>query len=698
MNAALLLLAAVELVNGGRAQLRLESDGDAVAVRAASILRHHVTLMTGASLPETGAGPALRFERTSEPGYAIRTEGAGAVVAGRDLVRAAYDLLDAWGCVFDGPAPRLPRRADLQVALGEWRPARALFWEDSEPLPHLPIDGVSVRGPAAYDRRREPLIGEAARHGWRLRVVSPGFDPFLPPERWERNPEWFALRGGRREARGNFCLSTREARAACLDGVALWWESHPEVETLGLWPEATVVWCECEACTALGPEEAYALLWREAAERFSTRSIEILASGATLRPPSGVVPRTVEVRLAPGRDGCGLHGALDAACPGNQGAIAAAWRARGARLLLEIDAAPAPWCGLPWPCLDAIRASAPHFAAGVVRGGGALHARAWRDPQRDPGMDARQGALHERARGLHSWGDARDAGALFAEDAEGAPGAVARAERALVAGDATATLFAYLDACQLLPDAAAKSYARYRGAEFRRLVEARLPQGAGREIGPARVQESFERLVIETLLLRLVVDRREARVIGLARRIAGEWSPDFAGAGGVFFSVAPLGTPADRRDGRVRLTSPAEGRLLLELRGLSPDGEEVWSSRLSFSGASPVVAQRARVEGVGGLASGCRWKGGELDHWICPPHAAEGRLMRQGQRSTFPLPAGTLLYCRAGERGAGLAARLPRGGLASLDDAEQTTLALSHPGREAEIEWIVLASQADLGH
>jgi len=698
VNAALLLLAAIELVQGGLAVLRLEHDGDAVAVRAASILRHHVTLITGAALPETGAGPALRFERTTAPGYAIRPDGSGAVVAGRDLVRAAYDLLETWGCDFVGPAPRLPRRTDLQVAPGEWRPARTLTWEDSEPLPHLPIDGVSVRGPDSYDRQRDPLVTEAARHGWRLRVVSPGFDPFLPAARAEEHPDWFALRGGRREARGNFCLSNRAARAACLDGVAAWWEAHPEVESLGLWPEATVVWCECGTCAALGPEEAYALLWRAAAERFAPRSIEILASGATLRPPSGRIPQGIEVRLAPGRDGCGLHGVLDATCPRNQEAIVAAWRARGARLLLEIDASPAPWCGLPWPCLDAIRASAPHFSSGVVRGGGALHARAWRDPQRDPGMDSADAALHERARDLHSWGDARDAAALFAGDAGGAAGAVARAERALAAGDAAAALFAYHDALRILPDAGAKGFARYRGAEFRRVVEAQLPQGASREIGPARVRETFDRLVIETRLLRLVVDRREARVVGVARRIAGEWSADFAGEGGVFFSVAALGTPADRREGRVSLTSPAEGRLLLELRGLSPDGEQVWSPRLEFGGASPLIVQRARVEEAGGLAAGCRWKGGGLDHWICPPHAAEGRIERKGRRSVFPLPAGTLFYCRAGERGAGLAARLPRGGLASLDDAEQTTLALTHLGREAEIEWIVLAGQADLGH
>jgi hypothetical protein len=60
---------------------------------------------------------------------------------------------------------------------------------------------------------------------------------------------------------------------------------------------------------------------------------------------------------------------------------------------------------------------------------------------------------------------------------------------------------------------------------------------------------------------------------------------------------------------------------------------------------------------------------------------------------------GTLLYCRAGERGVGLAARLPDGGIVSVLGGERTTLVASDPDASTlRVDWIVFTDLGEVGH
>jgi hypothetical protein len=678
---ALALLASTELISGGRPRLWVEADGDPVAAAAAAILRREVVLLAGVALPEVGKGPALRFERTSEPGYAIAGRGAGAVISGRDLVRAVYDLLDEWAAAPDRATLVLPERA--------WRRERTLFVDPPALDPRFPAEGWAARGLAAYD----PSVAAAcARYGLLYRVASTSFDDFLPPARFDAHPEWFALRGGAREPRGNFCLSNAEARAACVEAAAAWLDARPEVEALGLWPEATVAWCECEPCRALGPAEAYALLWREAAARAGPRRIEILAAGPTLHPPRGRAD--VRVRLAPGRDGCGLHGAADLSCPKNVAEVAAAWRDAGAEVWLEMDAAPLSWLGMPWPCEEAVRANARAFPRAVLRSGTLALARVWRDPDASPAGVAPA---------AHSWGDPRDAARLVSPEAPGPAGLVATAERLLLAAEAPSrpadirreaaagALAAYGDALAALDPAASRVYARHRAAEFRRVIGELLPDGAERAFGPARLRETVDGLALETDLLRLDIDRREARVVGLRRRAGDRWSDDLGGGAGVFFAPATLDGPLDRLDARVRLLLPEAGVVRIEFEGVK------WRSALEIAGGSPIVRQEVRLEGGGGAAAGSRFGAAAFDRWLCPAYATEGPLPGKDRRHAFALPPRTLLYARAGERGIGLAARLPQGGYASIEEGPAPLLAVAGRAAVLRVEWIVFAGSGELG-
>jgi hypothetical protein len=699
-----LLLAAVELVADGESRLRIESDGSEAAQRAVALLKRNVVLMTGAALPETGSGPALRFVRTDAPGYAIRMNGADVVVEGDDLLRAAYDLLEGWGCRFDGLEPVTPRKPSLEIAPRSWRRQRELYVETDEFDPSLSATGVAVSGIEGY---AAPDFAPARALGYALRVASTTFDDFLPPERYEEHRDWFALRRGKREPRGNFALTNPAARAAYLDAVERWLQAHPEVDCLGIWPEVTTVWCE--ESEVLGHAEAYALLWKEAAARFPKRKLEILATGLTLRPPRTTVPTNVEVRFRPGRDASGLQAMADQEID----AVVRAWEARGARVVLEIDAGPESWCGMAWPCHDAIRGNARRFAAAVLRNGSHLHARLWRNPAKEERLGPALSALLERARKVASWGHPRDAADLFFDEGSGIAFRIAANERLLrLAQKETAepearrsaasdAYLGYLALQRALPEKRAKAYRRYRGREYRRVVETFLPEGVEHRVGPALVREGLERIDIETDRLRLRIDRATATVTQVQLFRGDRWSADLCGDDGRFFAVVALANKTTRVQGDVALSSPGQGRLRIDLSGHLAPGGPRWRSRLDLRSASGVVLQTAEVFTDGGTAAGCRWKRNRFDRWVCPAFTSEGRLQGGTERvlPAYRLPPRTLLYCREGERGIGLAVRTVHGGTSvSVRDGPFGMLVASSRGRTIQVDWILFSGPGELGH
>ncbi|MHC4134688.1 MAG: hypothetical protein ACYTDU_05500 [Planctomycetota bacterium] len=699
--AALLLAASLDLIVAGEPRVHLETDATPAARFAADLLKRHVVLMAGTALPERGGGAVLRFERNDAAGYAIGIGESGAVVRGGDLVRAAFDILESWGCRFDGGEPVLPRRKDLRLEAREWRPERVLYVEEFDPS--IPAQGIAVRGLAKY---RAEELQRARELGYRVRVASTSFDDFLPPELFGDHPEWFARRQGKREARGNFALQDGGARAAYVDRLGEWLSAHPEVDCVGIWPEVTTVWDE--EALARGAPESYALLWREAAARFPARRFEILATGLTLKPPAGKVPGNIDVRLRPGKDASGLQGVAGQALE----EVVRAWEVRGARVLLEIDAAPEAWCGMPWPCYAAVQADARRFAAAVLRGGGHVHARIWRDP--DAPLPAAAADLLRRARGVRSWGHPTDAAELFFDERFGIAfriGAVERLyrvaaneerdveERRSAAADA---YLGYRAILAQLPRPESETYRRYRARDYRRLLEGLLPGGSvEHQVGPARVREGLDSVEIETDRLRFGIDRRTATVVSLYRKQGKEWSADLAGGAGKYFAVVALATKTDRTEGEVRISSPETGRVRIDLQGRLSRGGPRWSSTLSLSNASGLVHQVGSVDTPGGIVAGCKWNGPSsvYDRWVCPPYAMEGRLGDPAHPPPrgFRMVPGTLLYCRDGERGVGLAVRLPRGGVVSLaQGGEATTLLATGGGRRIEVDWIVFTHLAEL--
>jgi hypothetical protein len=686
-----LILAALELVADGSAALRVETDGSPAAEAAAAALERHVVLLSGVALPRQGAAPPLRIETSVDPGYRIEPlQAGGARIHGSDPVRAVLDLLREWGVPFEDPDAPHPKRERLAIEFGHWEPERRLEIEATEFDPSLPAQGIVFARLGDHVPRVAAVVRAA---GYRVAVISDSFDDFLPPEaHFEPHPQWFALRDGERVPRGNFALTNPEARRAYLDAMDAWLESHPLVTTLGIWPEVTSVWCE--ESLALGAAESYALVWRAAANAHPDREFEILATGATLQPPAGHVPANVRVRFRPGRDASALQ---PLAGQPKIDAIARAWESRGARVVLEIDGAPESWCGMPWPCHDAVRGDALRFKAAVMKHATHELARIWRAPETRPARDSLWTEVFARAAEVASWGHPEDAALLFVDARLGMAFRIGAAERNVRSGAAREAYLAYRAILRDLEPRHAKVYRRYRERDFRRLVRERLPSGATYEVGPAEVTDTFDRLVVKTDRLILGIDRSTAIVNHVKLRHGIEWTGNLAGPEGRLFRVVALAAKGEPVLGEVSLHSPEQGVLEIALSGAIGSSGARWSSTLTLVSASGKIRQSARVSGEGGIAVGSRCAGEAFDHWVCPAYAREGRL-GTGARPAFGMPPGTLIYCRQGDRGPGLALRVPRGGTARLVDDGQTTLLATSPFRSLQVEWILFSDSGELGH
>jgi len=701
LSAITLILAAVAVVTDGRPVARLEHDGSAGARAAVELIQRHVVRMAKTALPDKGAAHALRFVTSPFHGYRRRIVDGNIVIDGRYPLLAAYDVLRDWGCRFDGEVPFVPESTSLALEPKTWANDRPLGIEADRLDPSYPATALAVRGLENYRSTAGPPSYE-------LRVASTTFDDFLPPDLLDQHPEFFALRNGKRVARGNFALTNAEARKHYIERMGVWLDAHPEVDVLGLWPEVTTVWCEESA--ALGHAEAYARLWRDAAHAFPKRRFEILATGLTLKPPQGRIPPNVQVRFRPGRDAS----LLQPIATQSIAKFVRAWKLRGAEVLLEIDGSPATWCGLPWPCHDAVRGDAHAFAGAILVNPQRPLAELWHRPKARIAIDEEMAALLTRARTLRSWGDPRDTALLWpategaARTALGArmgevERGVARAQRADVTTaerreSISAAWFGFRALVHDLGETNGRTYRRLRERDFRAALEALLPDGAETKVGSASVRETFDRVVVELPRLRLGIDRRTGLVTELRRRLSGKWSGNLAGDQGRMFAVVALGSRTDRVAGMVRVRAGAEGTIRIESGGRLHRGGPRWTSVLTLDGSSARIGQVATVDAKGGIAVGCQFGPNSFDEWICPAYAREGRFTRpkKSRQASFRLVPGAILYCRKAPRGIGLALRLPNGGIGAVVDGDESTIISTSTSARLVAEWIVFTHEQEL--
>lgn len=124
----------------------------------------------------------------------------------------------------------------------------------------FPID-YQGHGRVRWDNWRNDLVDDMQKRAITIEVGGHGYQNFISPAEDEgalfvQHPEWFGMDNtGQRSAnpRMVFCTSNKQAVSHLHKNIFLYLENHPEIAIFDFWPPDSEIWCECAACTALGP-------------------------------------------------------------------------------------------------------------------------------------------------------------------------------------------------------------------------------------------------------------------------------------------------------------------------------------------------------------------------------------------------------------------------------------------------------------
>ncbi|HKV55567.1 MAG TPA: DUF4838 domain-containing protein, partial [Candidatus Binataceae bacterium] len=146
----------------------------------------------------------------------------------------------------------------------------------------------------------------------------------MPRERFAERPEFFPVgSSGRRNPRGNLCVSNVDAMRVVRDGAIRYVEENPEGEMLHLWGTdvSQGAWCRCGDCAALSPQRQYMEVVNAVAGELALREaappVAYLAYHDTIAPDPALRPLpNVWFEWAP-RERCYGHSIDDPACEVN---------------------------------------------------------------------------------------------------------------------------------------------------------------------------------------------------------------------------------------------------------------------------------------------------------------------------------------------------------------------------------------------
>lgn len=128
-----------------------------------------------------------------------------------------------------------------------------------------------------------------------------------PQEFFEKHPEYFALRDGKRIENGQLCLSNPEVLKLCTERLRQSMKKWPQYAIYSLSQNDNSAYCQCEKCNALAKKyggQSGLLLWfvNQAADalkdEFPDKYVGTFAYMYTRKPPVGIKPReNVVIRL-----------------------------------------------------------------------------------------------------------------------------------------------------------------------------------------------------------------------------------------------------------------------------------------------------------------------------------------------------------------------------------------------------------------
>lgn len=224
-------------------------------------------------------------------GYILRSAEGGLVLAGnspRATLYAVYDFLERLGCRWyyaDFEDEIMPRVSLSQVV----RIVKAGLHVEERPdfsirMHRFLVYDIGPEGtamskafmrslPAVVDwttKNRMNIFQYGLDHNWdcyrhwkyyrkvfpemrrRGLIIGAGghcLFMFLPPDEFEKHPDWFPMVGGQRQPKGQFCTRNEEAVSYYINNVVKFLKDNPEIEYFAPWPNDTRSgWCQCPLC------------------------------------------------------------------------------------------------------------------------------------------------------------------------------------------------------------------------------------------------------------------------------------------------------------------------------------------------------------------------------------------------------------------------------------------------------------------
>jgi len=300
-------------------------------------LRKDLARADAAVLPQPAHGHdgyAIRVSPASDDGKTLPR----IVVAGespRGVVYAVYDLLERLGCRFFHPAldaddPEVvPRARTLALAPGAWAVASPMkyrtlawfHWRNEQDPADVAVTPEQLRAEIDWAMKArysalESLAAElppdtalyraldaAKERGLMVQAPGHNFGLFLvnDPHLFEKHPEWFGMRGGRRSRHAplgaQFCWSNADARKHFVDNVEAFVRARPEIDVLmlsGLDGGDLVPACGCPECTKRNPSDNVLLLMNEVVERLARFAPHVVVETLGGYQYSTELPREVQ--------------------------------------------------------------------------------------------------------------------------------------------------------------------------------------------------------------------------------------------------------------------------------------------------------------------------------------------------------------------------------------------------------------------
>ncbi|MHB8994414.1 MAG: DUF4838 domain-containing protein [Armatimonadota bacterium] len=250
---------------------------------AADELARYLAIITGACLPvgEESDGPQIRLLIDSQPTetYGWRIGDGGITLFGSDALNvlfAVYALLEThcgchWLSEFEGGeivprletlelpeedrsfSPAFGHRAFTNYPAIDGRTVAMVDWTAKNRFNRFMIFANMAGSFEAYERLLKP---ELVARGMKIEMGHHSFRYFLPPDEFfAEHPEYYVLIAGERTTGGQVCTSNPAVAQIMAERVCQFLTDHPEIDTVGLWPNDGYGWCECDACAAEEPQE-----------------------------------------------------------------------------------------------------------------------------------------------------------------------------------------------------------------------------------------------------------------------------------------------------------------------------------------------------------------------------------------------------------------------------------------------------------